>query len=317
MIRFGNRSLTLSSNEPGVTTKYTVSFKYTTPAVVGSVDMLFCIDPIPYHPCDPPAGLNVANAVLSSQTGETGFSISTRTSNHLVLTRSPAMTGPGQSTYEFTGIVNPTYQGHSFVIRMTSHASTDASGPFINGGGVLTQARSAIELAAQVPPMLVYCMGQRVELNCTEAEGFYSDMGTLAPNQTLTAESQIAVGTNASSGFAITVNGLPMSAGTNEITPLSRPTPSAPGNNQFGINLMDNSSPDVGEIPDGEWFNGVPTADYGQTNRFTYRDGDLIATSPDVSLMRRFTISYIVNTSPNLPAGVYTTTLTYVASGRF
>jgi hypothetical protein len=33
--------------------------------------------------------------------------------------------------------------------------------------------------------------------------------------------------------------------------------------------------------------------------------------------MKKFTVSYVVNSSDNLKAGVYTTTITYIASGRF
>ena len=48
--RFQDRSLYMQSSEPGVTTSYKVSFSYMSPNPVGSLDMQFCIDPIPYHP---------------------------------------------------------------------------------------------------------------------------------------------------------------------------------------------------------------------------------------------------------------------------
>ena len=142
-------------------------------------------------------------------------------------------------------------------------------------------------------------------------------MGTLSPTETLTAQSQMAVGTNASGGFVITAVGAPLSAGTTTIASLATPSPSEPGKNQFGINLVANSTPGIGLDPEGEWANATTATDYGQPNRYKFKDGDIVAFSPNVSLMKKFTVSYIVNASPALKAGVYTTTINFIASGRF
>jgi hypothetical protein len=142
-------------------------------------------------------------------------------------------------------------------------------------------------------------------------------MGELAADSTLIAYSQMAVGTNATGGFAITANGSSMSAGTKVIDPISTPTPSQQGTNQFGINLVENNDPAVGSDPVGPFANAVASADYGIPNQYKYVSGDVVAYSPNVSLMKKFTVSYIVNSSPSLKAGVYTTTMTYIASGRF
>jgi len=100
------------------------------------------------------------------------------------------------------------------------------------------------------------------------------------------------------------------------LQPISTPTPSTPGTDQFGINLAENTTPVVGAAPDGASTDAIAANDYGQPNKFMYKDGDIVALAPAVSLVRRFTVSYIANTSNSLPAGVYTTTLTYVCSGR-
>src|SRR5690606_26018729 len=80
-IRMTQRSLYMNSTTPGVTTWYKVSFNYMSATPVGSVDMLFCVDPIPYHECVKPPGLDVSNATLTQQTGETGFTIGHQTDN--------------------------------------------------------------------------------------------------------------------------------------------------------------------------------------------------------------------------------------------
>jgi len=318
--RFENRGLFMTSTEPGVTTSYTVSLSYMTPEPVGSLDMLFCISPIPYDPCEVPPGLDASQATLIDQSGETGFSIHSKSVNHIVLSRpsSMIMSSNSASSYVFDNIKNPTDIDKSFSIRLKSHSSMDATGSQIDFGSVKGQVSRGIGLETQVPPMLIFCAAQQVESDCSATnEIYYSDMGTLDENETLTTQSQLAIGTNATGGFVITANGGTLAAGTNTIDNVTSPTESIPGKNQFGINLVENSTLGVGRNPEGEWANAVPTDDYGQSNKYMYVPGDVIAHSPHVSLMRKFTVSYIVNTAPSLRAGIYTTTINYIASGRF
>jgi len=318
VVRFQNRSLTVGSSLPGVTTTYTVGMQFTTPTNTGSLDMNFCIDPIPYMPCVPPAGLDVSNAVLSSQTGETGWSLEILSANHLRLTRAPTVASNVPSTYVFSNIVNPTFMAHSYAIRMTSFASTDGSGTQIDVGAVTTQITEAIMLETQVPPVLLFCLGQAVSDNCASTSGGnYSDMGFLSDEDTLSAQSQMAVGTNATAGFVITVNGSPPAAGNHVFGVQTTPTLSQKGTTQFGMNLVANTAPAVGIDPDGASGNAVVALDYSQPNHYMFHDGDIVATAPNVSLVSRFTVSYIMNSDPNLHAGVYTTTITYICSGRF
>ena len=316
--RLQERGLYMNSAVPGATTSYTVSFRYVSPPAIGSIDMLFCIDPIPYHPCVTPPGLDVSGAVLSQQLGEVGFSILSQSTNHIVLTRPAVTVMNDKSSYAFSNIINPTDTSHSFAIRLRSHSSLDATGPQVDFGSVDGQVTREITLETQVPPMLIFCAAGEVEENCTDTnKNNYSDMGQLSAQSTLLAQSQMAVGTNASGGFAITANGNPMSAGTNVIDSPATPTPSQQGTNQFGINLVANNEPVVGGDPVGTWANAAPSPDYSIPNKYKYVPGDVVASSPGVSLMKKFTVSYIVNSNENLRAGVYTTTITYIASGRF
>ena len=318
--RFENRSLFMHDVAPGATTQYTFSLDYMTAEPMGSLNLLFCESPIPYEPCVSPAGLDVSGAILSSQTGETGFTISQKTTNRIVLSRNPTMiTGAGvKSKYTFDHIKNPTDQTKSFSVRLNNYSSTDASGAFIDFGSVRGSVGEGILIQTQVPPMLIFCVAGEVSEDCSNTnDTFFTDMGNVSENQPLTAQSQMAVGTNATGGFAVTITGNSLTAGTNVIDGLSEPTASNPGENQFGINLVANDELNVGHDPEGVWTNAVPTPDYGQPNKYTYRSGDVIAYSPNVSLIKKFTVSYLLNVSPSLKAGVYTATINYIASGRF
>lgn len=318
--RLQDRSLLMYSSRPGATTSYKVSFGYLSPAVVGSIDLLFCNDPIPYMPCVTPTGLDVSGAVLSNQTGETGFTVLSKTTNHIVLTRLPtAPLSIGLSSYVLGNIDNPTDETQPFSIRLRTHSSTDATGAQVDVGSVRGQVTNeGIEIQTQVPPQLIFCFARQVDNGCIGTDDtYYTDMGQLSSDSTLTAQSQMAVGTNASGGFVITANGTALAAGTNVIDGLENPTVSQKGKNQFGINLVANNEPNVGEDPEGIFANAVPAADYSQPNKYKFISGDTIAYSPNVSLMKKFTVSYIVNSSDDLRAGVYTTTITYIASGQF
>jgi len=317
-MRFQERSLYMNSTLPGAITSYEVSFRYMSPQPVGSVDMLFCVDPIPYHDCVTPPGLDVSNAVLSTQTGESNFAILSKTINHIVLSRATSSIPTTGSSYKFDNIVNPTDTSQAFSIRLKSLSSSNGSGAQIDFGSVRGQVSNGMEIATQVPPMLIFCLAEEVAYSCGGTnDTFYTDMGTLDTKSTLKARSQMAVGTNASGGFAITANGTPMSAATNVIDSPSIPTESTPGKNQFGINLVENSNPAIGDNPEGEWANAVASPNYSIPNMYMYVPGDVVAYSPNVSLMKKFTVSYILNASPSLRAGVYTTTMTFIASGRF
>lgn len=317
-MRLQERSLYMNDATPGATSSYTVSFRYMSPQPIGSVDMLFCIDPIPHHECVTPPGLDASNAVLSDQSGETGYSIAAQSTNHIVLSRTPSTIGLGKSSYTFDNIINPTDTKEPFSIRLRTHTTNDATGPQVDFGSVRGEVTDSIEIITQVPPMLVFCVAEEVGLNCeTESETNYFDLGALDHRATLTAQSQMAVGTNASGGFAITANGTPLSAGTNVIDSMEEPAESRTGVNQFGINLVANESPAIGKDPEGPWTNAITSPDYSIPDQYKFVPGDVVAYSPNVSLIRKFTVSYVINTEENLRPGVYSTTVTYIASGRF
>ncbi len=297
-MRLQDRSLYMNSDAAGETTFYRLSFRY--------------------NPCVAPDGMNVSGAILTDQTGETGFSISQRSANRLILSRSAQAVAQIKATYVLDNVVNPVATDYAFSVRLRTFSSSDATGQLIDFGSVRGQVTEAIVIETQVPPMLIFCLAEEVEYNCTGTNDvYYRDTGELRPDATLTAQSQMAVGTNASAGFAITAVGAPLSAGTSVIDSLESPSSSHAGSNQFGINLVANDQPEVGQDPEGEWLNAIVASDYAQPNKYKFISGDVVASSPNVSLMKKFTVSYIINSSKDLRAGVYTTTLNFIASGRF
>lgn len=83
---------------------------------------------------------------------------------------------------------------------------------------------------------------------------------------------------------------------------------------EFGINLVDNSSPDIGanpvNDPDNTFADGVIASGYNTPNQFKYVPGDIIASSPGTAGNRgvgktNYTISYIAKPKDTTPAGDY------------
>lgn len=117
------------------------------------------------------------------------------------------------------------------------------------------------------------------------------------------------------SGYSVTVNGNPPNGGSYTLTNLTTPTASSTGTEQFGINLVANTSPSVGASPTG----GIGTAasGYSTPNQFKYISGNTIASASGNSAQTDYTISFIVNVSSVTPAREYTTTLTLICTATY
>lgn len=317
-IRFEERGMYINSARAGDTTFYEVSFKYPTANSVGSVRMEFCDTPIPSLPCNVPSGLDVSGGVLSSQSGETGFSIVQQTGNLIILGRTPSVTGSALSTYRFDDMVNPSGETQDFYIRLTSHASNDGSGPLIDFGSVSAQLTPEIEIWTQVPPILVFCVAAIINSSdCTDAEGNFVNFGELQSNQTYYASSEILTRTNARSGVTVYAAGTTMTSGIRTIPAITTPTESFVGVGQFGINFAVNSTPSVGASPTGPGANLVLEPDYDIPDKYHFNSGDTVAVSTSVTPWRKITASYIVNVPQDQPPGVYSTTITYIGLATF
>lgn len=317
-VRFQNRGMYINSARGGDTTFYEISLQYTTSASVGSLRMEFCDNPIPSLPCNVPPGLDVSGGVLAAQSGETGFSIGQQTQNLIVLTRAPSVTGPDFSSYRFDNMRNPDSDHQDFYVRLTSHASTDGSGPLIDYGSVAATTTQEIELTTQVPPILIFCVAQQIhDDDCVDMEGNFVDFGELEPTQTYTASSEIQARTNAQFGYSISVYGTTMTSGIRAIPAIVAPTESFQGVGQFGMNLADNTYPDVGALPVGPGTNGNVIPPYDTPDKFLFSSGDVVATSDGVTRTRKYTASYIVNVPADQPPGVYSTTITYICLASF
>jgi len=267
-------------------------------------------------PRAPPNGLDVLTSTLQSQSGETGFVIEAQNQNEITLARPPIAVHNDTVQYVFANVVNPSVPLQTFYVRISTYTSSDGSGSYNDYGAIASATTAAVNVTTQVPPILDFCAALTVNAGCSNTSGNFIQFGNLSTITTARGTSQMAAGTNASSGLVITANGPTMTSGNNTIPAMAHPANSLAGVSQFGLNLRANTSPPVGQDPTASGTI-VPAASYNIVNQFAYNNGDVVANSPGPSNFETLTVSYIVNIAPSQAVGVYDTTITYVCTASF
>lgn len=144
------------------------------------------------------------------------------------------------------------------------------------------------------------------------------DLGTLSSSAAKTASHTMTADSNSTLGYTITVAGSTLTSGANTITAIgATPAASLPGSEQFGINLVANTSPAVGANTSGSAPIGSAANSYNTANYFAFNSGDTVATSTVQVNQTIYTVSYLANITSATEAGTYTTSLTYSATVNY
>lgn len=333
-----NRSLTLlagatdGGSKPGGVVRH--QFDFTLPNIgsgnVGSIKFEYCT--IASGTCTLPTGVVTTAATLDNQAGATGFTLNNATNGAPYLTRTAATIAAGQAvSYRLASVTNPTAENAAFYVRISTYASTDTTGTPIDSGTVVASTATQIQLQGIMPESLIFCTARNIDLNVggvpdcsTATDGAVTFNQLFSPSDTATATSEMAASTNATFGYAITVNGTTLTSGTNTINPITAAGGSASitGTGQFGMNLLANATPAVGTAitpaSDNTDLWAQAAGDYAVADRFKFASGEVVANSnSNATNSQIMTASYIVNVPGNQPAGTYVTTLTYVATATF
>jgi hypothetical protein len=141
-----------------------------------------------------------------------------------------------------------------------------------------------------------------------------TDLGYLSTSSTATSTGAFSVRTYQAGGYIVqTVSNPPTSTEGHTLSTPATPTSSATGTEQFGMNLVANTSPTTFgtnpvDNPASGSAVGIAATNYNTANKFMYHAGDTIASSTtpgDTTGEADYTISYIFNISPSTPAGQY------------
>lgn len=159
------------------------------------------------------------------------------------------------------------------------------------------------------------------------------NLGTLSSSTTATGNAQFHIRAYLDGGYTVqTISSGLQSSGANShtITNMSTTAAAAAGQEQFGINLVANTSPvsfgaNPAPQPNSTYAFGQASGGYGTANQFKYNPGDVIACSGSGGTCGNasgwgetlFTISYIANIGPITPAGSYSMVQDLVAVATF
>jgi hypothetical protein len=146
---------------------------------------------------------------------------------------------------------------------------------------------------------------------------FTINLGDLTVSATAAASSNFSVKNYLTNGYIVKIYGdSPTNVsppGTESLNPLATPTTSQIGVEQFGINLVANTTPGIGanptQTPDATFSFGEAAPGYNIVDQFQYIDGDTIALSDNESGITEYTLSMIANISTSTTGGRYNTTL--------
>lgn len=136
---------------------------------------------------------------------------------------------------------------------------------------------------------------------------------------TATATSSFYVSNYTSYGYVVQIAGATPTNNSYSIPGMTATGPSVPGTEQFGINLVANTSPaSIGANPvQGLFGAGVAASNYNTSNQYRYVSGETIASAPKSSGITTYTISFIVNVKGLTPGGQYSANQVLICIGTF
>lgn len=140
------------------------------------------------------------------------------------------------------------------------------------------------------------------------------DMGVLDPGTPGTGTATFSARTYLNSQYiVVSPRDPPTSEGGAQIDPITTAAAFDANTEQFGMNLVANTSPVVqGALPsrqpvdDGTFAFGEAAPGYNTADNYQYNQGDIIARSVTRGYGETtYTISYLLNVTPSTPAGTY------------
>lgn len=343
------------SGTNGSKTKHTFDFTLGTTGTVGSIEFEYCTTPLPGTTCTAPTGMDASTVTTIGGTTASGWSLGTAgnapTASRLRITHTAAsMSGAVQFAFG-TGsgggtdyIKNPTSDNSTFFVRITTY-STTSWGTTVDQGTVANSTTQQIDITAKVQETLNFSVGAPISagVGTVPAPGSsctaFSDSGalqlgdntdgTLSFTQSYDAHSYFRISTNANGGTIIYYSGDTLKNGSNSIAAIGgTETASAVGTAQFGL-ALDSSDTQSGSgysfsqlSPDVGYDEGSGTITNGGTAKFAFSTASVttpvaVASASGTVTCDTGSVRYLGNISTTTPPGIYTTTLSYIATPTY
>ncbi len=148
------------------------------------------------------------------------------------------------------------------------------------------------------------------------------NLGTQSTGSASTGTGTFYVRAYVASGYVVRNASPPPSISSHTLAAPSSAVSSAIGTEQFGMNVVANTSPatfgaNPVQVPDNTFSFGAAATGYNTTNLYKYVNGDIIAQSTKSSGETDYTISYILNISNTTPSGDYRMSHVLVATASY
>ena len=154
-----------------------------------------------------------------------------------------------------------------------------------------------------------------------------ADFGNFSASTPSTATASFTVINYSSYGYAVQLTGSTPTYNGHSISPMATTAASQPGTEQFGINMVANTSPisfganpNNGDFGFGVIGNGPASLDYAHystPNQFRYVSGETIASAPKSSGATQYTISFLANVAGITPGGTYVSNQLLIVTGTY
>lgn len=345
-----------SSSNTATNVSYEITFNVATAGAVQAVIVDFCSNsPLPGTACTAPTGFTVgAGTTTGSVAGMTGTwsgasANSGRTLNLSLGTPGGTAANGAAASFTLTTATNPTSAPGTFYARIFTFSSTanattwlgtadgSATATVVDSGGVALSTAQQISVTAKVQETLTFCVyttscgtGSSVALGDTNGV-----LSTAGPFVDITTNYDIA--TNANSGAVVRFKaGLPTS-GANTLASINAATPgtaatSSAGTTQFGLcsyvasgSGLTISAPYADANCDTQTSQTAGTGSTGGagTALFAFDTADAASTYGDDLATKAAgnsstgEIAFVGNVSTTQPAGIYTNTFTFIATGTY
>lgn len=304
-----NRKVVIGNSAPSAVTTYNFTFTVpTTGTPIKSASFTACTTAS--GACTTPSNFSALAATLTSQpTGmgaAAGWTLSNTAGAFKLVNAANATNPSGSQTVNFTGATNPDSANATFFIRMATFSVADWTGA-LDDGVVAASTAGVVTVNATVDETLTFTLAATTV-----------PLGTINASTTGSGTSTMIVGTNGTYGYSVSYNPTAtLTSGANTITALAAQTASQLGQKQFGINLRDNATPNVGSDKTGA-VGGTVAANYNTADSFMFNtSGDVVATASGPVNTTTYTTSYIANVTTDTAAGAYSTSINYIATANF
>ena len=228
-------------------------------------------------------------------------------------------------------------------------------GSFVDAGGIALSTANEISVTAKVQETLTFCVGTTAlpasgtsatpVTSCSSLTGSNVALGNnngvlSSTGPYVDVSTQYLVGTNANHAAAVVLKGSTLTFGSDTITALTSPTASSPGTSQFGLCTYSGTGSNLvftNEVNTAYNNAGCTAADLTQTAGYASTGGISGSTAPEFALNTAYTttasgdpfaqenagtnstgiIAMLGNISSSQIAGIYTTTLSFIATGTY